>query len=96
MVHGDKQNPERLNARQTETFQKFTKYLEKSPFNMASGIGKLSNGDKIINTTIGDVVVNVEKLENETDYDKLGNKVKDSIYNSIKGMGLQLSVSKVR
>ncbi len=97
MVHGDKQNPEAvLNARQTETFQKFTKYLEKSPFNMASGIGKLSNGDKIINTTIGDVIVNVEKLENETDYDKLGNKVKDSIYNSIKGMGLQLSVSKVR
>lgn len=100
-VHGTQDAPEAfLNAQQTGIFQKLTSLLEKSPLSISNGssLSKLGSIDKsmIINSNFGDININVEKLENEADYEKIGNKVKDSIYNTIKGLGLTASIPKVR
>lgn len=93
-----------LNKKDTSNYKDLTniidKFLDVMPSltmpNLSKNLALAGNKNPSQSYSFGDIIVEVENLENDADFKKLGNKVKDSIYNSIKGMGLPLSVQKSR
>lgn len=93
-----------LNADDTKNILDATKVMDRilklvpnlKTIDFTKGLALPGGKNPSSNYNFGDIIVEVEKLENDTDFERLGSKVKDSIYNSIKGLGGQFSVPKLR
>lgn len=93
-----------LNKKDTSNYKDLTniidKFLDVMPSltmpSLSKNLALASGKDSSPSYSFGDIIVEVEKLDSDTDFDKLTNKLKDSFVNSIKGLGGQFSVPKLR
>lgn len=89
LVHGTKKKPERiLSAEQTENFEDMLETLHaikmyRSPYASVQKMGDMKTQSGV--NVEGDVVitVSVEKLEEDADYEKMAQRVKESLYKEI-------------
>lgn len=85
MLHGTEQNPEAiLNAPQTKLFQQLVEAMDQIARVRVSGIpafGSIETSGNAVN--VGDIILNIEKLETDEDYDDIAERVFERITNRI-------------
>lgn len=85
MVHGSPSMPESvLSAEDTKMFRNFVNIMKnatKIDIPAWAGVGFNADGSMMGNIQIGDIILNVDKLEDDADFEELARRVGDAIMN---------------